>query len=38
MCANLLNDRKRYIFSAQHNPMTKLCHALFKYENKIKIG
>ena len=26
------------ILSARHNPMTKLCYALFKYKNKLKIG
>ena len=26
------------IFSEQHNSMTKLCHALLKYENEIEIG
>ena len=39
MCANLLNNPKnRNVFSVKHNSMTKLCRALFKYENKIKIG
>ena len=27
-----------YIFSARHNSMTKLCRAIFKCENKLKIG
>ena len=25
-------------FSARHNPMTKVCRALFKCENNLKIG
>ena len=27
-----------YLFSSQQNWMTELCHALFKYENKIRIS
>ena len=39
MQANLLNNRENsYLFSAQHNSMTKLCRTLFKYENERKIG
>ena len=38
-CANLQNNRlKRDFFSALHNSMNKLCSALFKFENKLKIG
>ena len=37
---NLLNNREQALkyFIAQHNPMTKLCHALFKNENEGEIG
>ena len=37
---NLLNNHeKNYnIFSARNNSMTKLCRALFRYENEGKIG
>ena len=39
LCAKLLNNRfKIEFFSARHNSMTKLCRALFKCENKLKIG
>ena len=40
MQVNLLNnrDKKLNCFSAQHNSMTKLCCALFKYENERKIS
>ena len=36
----LLNNREIFlnVFSARYNPMTKLLYALFKYENKLKIG
>ena len=35
----LLNNLTKMIFlSAQHNSITKLCPALFKYENGRKIG
>ena len=39
LCANLLNKREKdkIFFSARHNSMTKLCHALFKCENKLKL-
>ena len=39
LCANLLNTGlKNYnIFSAPHNSMTKLCGALNKCEDKIKM-
>ena len=39
LCANFLN--KRFIknkISALHNSMTKLCSALFKCENRLKIS
>ena len=36
LCANLLNNRLKQ-FSALHNSMTKLCSALFKCENKLKV-
>ena len=36
LCANLLNHHLNKINnSARHNSMTKLCRALFKYENKM---
>ena len=38
LCANLLHNCKKIIPSALHNSMTKLCGALFKCENKTKIG
>ena len=38
LCTNLLNNCKIYIFSALHNSITKLCSALFKCEDKLKIG
>ena len=36
----LLKNRKIFLkyFSARHNSMTKLCLALFKCENKLRIG
>ena len=36
MCADLL--KSVFFNSAQHNSMTKFCCALFKCENKLKIG
>ena len=36
LCTNLLNNHLKK--GALHNLMTKLCSALFKYENKLKIG
>ena len=40
MRVTLLSNRKYFwnISSALHNLMTKLCSALFKSENKLKIG
>ena len=40
MRVTLINNRKLElsVFSALHNSMTKLCSALFKCENKLKIG
>ena len=39
LCANLPDNGKKWFnFSAQHNSMTNLCCALFKCENKLKIG
>ena len=40
LCANLLDNcyKIKTNFSAQHNSMTEFCRALFKRENKIKIG
>ena len=39
LCANLLNNRKKVeLFLAHENSMTKLCRALFKCENELKIG
>ena len=40
LCARLLNKCAKHfiIIIARHNSMTKLCRALFKYENKLKIG
>ena len=40
MCVTLLNKRikNNNKFSAVHNSMTKLCSALFKYDNKLEIG
>ena len=35
---HLINNRKKIKFSASHNSTTKLCCALFKCENKLKIG
>ena len=37
---SFINNRKIVLgfFCALHNLMTKLCSALFKYENKLKIG
>ena len=36
LCAKLVNNRKT--ISARQNSMTKLCCALFKSENKLKIS
>ena len=40
LCAKFLDNRAKSLncFSARHNSMTKLCCALFKCENKLKIG
>ena len=40
LCANSLNNPKPKLndFSARHSSMTKLCRALFKCENNLKIG
>ena len=40
LCANLIENRENILnfFSSQHNSMTKLWSALFKCENKLKIG
>ena len=36
LCANLLNNGFNWIiFSVRHNSITKVCHELFKYENKL---
>ena len=40
MRVTLLNNRNVFfnLFSALHNSMTKFCSALFKCEDKLKIG